>query len=287
MTAPREVSRRLRWLLLVAGIVCVLGGLGWAILPYFGDAPLVEAIFVGDAEPMGLLGTPLNPGLLEGSRTGYTVSLVLVVGLLLLAQWAFLRPGRGFLGRMTARGRPMRSAVLVAALMAALLTTGLVALLLELPNWWEVLMSDGWGRVAMLWAGMLVVWGIWTCVFFLYWRAGDRYTWSTRVIRGLVAGSVLELLVAVPAHVLVTRQRECYCLRGTYSALVLAGVVLIWVFGPGLVLLFMRERLRRARLFPTCTRCGHELRGSIDAGREVCPECGHRIETNPATPDES
>ena len=68
------------------------------------------------------------------------------------------------------------------------------------------------------------------------------------MIRGLIAGSVLEVMVAVPVHVWAARQRDCYCCRGSYTTLVIAGTVLIWAFGPGIILLYMREKYRRAKL---------------------------------------
>jgi len=73
------------------------------------------------------------------------------------------------------------------------------------------------------------------------------------------------------------RQRECYCCRGTYTTLILAGTVLLWAFGPGIVLLYMREKYRQQRLLPTCFQCGYDLRGTVSAGRTECPECGQTI----------
>ena len=96
-----------------------------------------------------------------------------------------------------------------------------------------------------------------------------------KVIKGLVAGSFLEIFVAVPVHVWAARQRECYCCRGTYTTLIFAGAVLLWAFGPGIVLLYKREAYRREKLLHgqaiACPRCGYDLRGN-ESG--VCPECG-------------
>ncbi len=100
----------------------------------------------------------------------------------------------------------------------------------------------------IIWAVMLVIWGIWSWIFFVYWKQGDRYTQSGKMIRGLVAGSILETIVAVPVHIWATRQRECYCCRGTYTTLILAATVLIWAFGPGIILLYMREKYRMEKL---------------------------------------
>jgi hypothetical protein len=67
-----------------------------------------------------------------------------------------------------------------------------------------------------------------------------------RLIRGLIAGSVLELFVAVPIY--ATRQEECYCARGSYAGLVFGTTILLWAFGPGVFLLFVKEKHRREKL---------------------------------------
>ncbi len=107
--------------------------------------------------------------------------------------------------------------------------------------------------IASLYGTMLIIWAIWAWIFFIYWKQGDRYTQSGKMIRGLVAGSILEIMVAVPVHIWATRQRDCYCCRGTYTTLVLAGTVLIWAFGPGIILLYMREKYRMGKLVENVT----------------------------------
>lgn len=277
MTRWQQRAYRLRHVLLVLALVSLLIGFAWLVMPYFNDTLVSGSDFFF----AGLFGTPLTLGkLAEQGELSYGINIAVVVGLLLAAHWAFLRPGRRWTVRLSATGRPLKSAVFAAAFMAMLLTTGMIALLLELPGWWQTIMggmddvygwSRGWG-LAVIWAVMLVVWGLWAWVFFIYWRQGDRYTQLGKMVRALIVGSLLEAFVAVPVHVWATRQRECYCCRGTYTTLVLAGTVLLWAFGPGIILLYMREKHRRAALFAVCAKCGYDLRGNPDA--KTCPECG-------------
>lgn len=273
---PRQKLTACRWrrVLLVLGLVYSLGAFGWLALP------LIPESWRGDFMGAGLLGTPLAISPFADGPTGYAVLVFLVLGLLMLAQWAFLRPGPHLAARLALTGRPLRGSILAAGFMAMLLTVGFGALLLEILDQWESpVFSEPptRGSVSILfgvYVGMGLGWLAWTIVFYIYWRQGDRYTQLGKMIRGLVAGSLLETLVAVPVHIWAVRQRECYCDRGTYTTLVFSGTVLLWAFGPGIVLLYMRERCRQARLFPKCPDCGYDLRAS----REKCPECGRPVD---------
>ena len=203
----------------------------------------------------------------------------LVLGLLLLAQWAFLRPRRGWAIHVPTIARPLKSSVIVAGVMASLLTIGAVAMLLELPGWWGAA-DRGWNPIGV-WVAILLTWGIWAWVFFVYWKQGDRYTQMGKKIHGLVSGSIFEIFVAIPVHVWTMRQRECYCCQRTYTTLVFSGAVLLWVFGRDVVLLFLNEKYRREKLMwgepYACPKCGYDQRGSISGKRRTCPECGATI----------
>jgi hypothetical protein len=240
MTFAQEKAFRFRHLILIVGSVFTLAGLTYAFLPIFFEAHL----------GVGILGTvlALNPVASRGALP-YAVNAVTVTGIIILLQWAFLRPGTNWRVRLTTHGIPLKSSVISAGVMAMLLTTGMISLLLELPDWWQPLMdSDSLLVLISIYGTMLVIWGVWGWIFFIYWRQGDRYTQMGRMIHGLVAGSILEIMVAVPVHIWAARQRECYCCRGTYTTIVLAGTVLIWAFGPSIILLYMREKYRREKL---------------------------------------
>lgn len=232
MTSAQEKAYKLRHLILIVGIVFTLGGFAWFI---FGS---------------GLLGTVLVINeVVANNRILYIINAIIVIGVILLLQWLFLRPGENWKVRLLTEGRPLKSSVFAAGVMSMLLTTGMISLLLEFPNWWEKIMeADSLLIIASVYGTMLIIWGIWAWIFFIYWKQGDRYTQSGKMIRGLVAGSILEIMIAVPVQIWATRQRDCYCCRGSYTTLVLAGTVLIWAFGPGIILLYMREKYRRGNL---------------------------------------
>jgi hypothetical protein len=244
MTKAQEKAYRLRHIILILGILFTIAGIVWAFLPFWS----------GVDDFAGLFGTVLiiNP-LAQDSELFYCINVIFVFGIILLAQWAFLRPNRGWTIQTATVGKPLKTSVFAAALMATLLTTGFITFLLELPDWWEPILGnddDGWNNISsiIILTVMLFIWCVWSWIFFVYWRQGDRYTQLGKMIRGLVAGSVLETIIAVPVHIWATRQRECYCCRGTYTTLVLAATVLIWAFGPGIILLYMREKRRAEKV---------------------------------------
>lgn len=264
MTRASQIAHRWRRGLLVGGVLFELAAVAWVLGPSL-------AAF-GDWELGGVLGTPLCVPPSPADEHEYLVNAVVLVGALLLAQWVFLLPSRMLPIRLTARGRPLRSSVIVAAAMGMLLTLGAFSLVMDLLNNWKPFISPAiygpaWSSMG---AGMIGVWAVWVLLLFRYWRDGDRYTQLTRIVRALIAGSVVEAIVAAPVQAFAARQDDCYCERGSYTTLVCSGVVLFWAFGPGIVLLFLREHYRRARLFPHCQKCGYDLRG----GLRMCPECG-------------
>ena len=285
MTHAQSRAYRLRWVILIVGLLCLAVGIAWFTGPTWYD--MNRETWLGEVGPVGPSFTPLGAEAivdpLPGNQWGY---YVMFFGLFVVLQGFFLWPQRRWLPDLAQQGRPMKVSLLVAGLMAALLTVGLLATLLEIPNWWMKVTHQPEGSIpygsgdARDWpAGLaiLTAWIVWTVVFFVYWWQGDRYTQLGRMIRGLIAGSILEMLVAIPVQALTYKRDDCYCARGSYTGLVLGGTVLLWAFGPGIVLLFMREKYRRHRLLLTCMDCGYDLRGSVAAGSTTCPESGAEI----------
>ena len=150
MTKAKTLAYRLRLLILIFGVGFTICGLTWVILPFFNDAL--------DLDLFGLLGTVLAPSPLVGdSELAYGMNLIFILGIFLLLQWAFLRPCKGWTIRLAAEGKPLKSTVIAAAVMAMLLTTGFVALMLELPNWWQPVMeSESLWVLSSIWAVMLL-----------------------------------------------------------------------------------------------------------------------------------
>ena len=63
------------------------------------------------------------------------------------------------------------------------------------------------GRILL--ASTVLVWVVWIVLFAFLSRSVDRLTLSDRMYQMLLAGSVAELLVAVPMHLIVRRRAQC------------------------------------------------------------------------------
>jgi hypothetical protein len=95
----------------------------------------------------------------------------------------------------------------------------------------------------------LTLWCFWSVIFCIYWRQSDHYTWVGKVLRALIAGTILELFVSIP--IFATRQDDCYCAKGSYAGIIFGATVLLWAFGPAVFLLFLREKRRIEKLDAT------------------------------------
>jgi hypothetical protein len=106
---------------------------------------------------------------------------------------------------------------------------------------------------ALPWGVLLGLWALWTVVFYRINRDAPAMDVVTRQCRYLLKGSILELLVAVPTHI-VARMRD-YCCAGFWTFLGIAfGVaVMLFSFGPGVFFLFAA---RWKRLHPQQTGSG-------------------------------
>jgi hypothetical protein len=95
---------------------------------------------------------------------------------------------------------------------------------------------DTVGRTLALWAGL---WILWAVLFYVYVRNSDNAV--ARAVSWLLKGSVLELLIAVPCHVIVRRRDECCAPILTSFGIVTGIAVMLLSFGPSVLLLYKKR----------------------------------------------
>jgi hypothetical protein len=86
------------------------------------------------------------------------------------------------------------------------------------------------------WGGM---WAIWLVVFYVYFR--NPSATIARATSWLLKGSVLELLIAVPAHVAARRRHDCSAPAVTSFGIASGIAIMLLCFGPSVLLLYKKR----------------------------------------------
>ncbi|MCK4887607.1 MAG: hypothetical protein KAS96_09485 [Planctomycetes bacterium] len=242
MTKAKRTAIKLRWVLLSLWVLCFVSGLIWVVGIYFefgaGVVGSPAAAFFG----------PFN-GNVRCWSEGWPYAMItpVYIGFFFFTQWLFLSPRKLWKIKTRIEARPMKKAAIAAAFAVTLLITGLGYSILDL---FSVKIPNSPINIFeyLILLSPLILWIFWSIIFCVYYRQTDYYTWASRIIRGLIAGSVLELFVSIP--IFVTREDDCYCDRGSYAGIVFGATVLLWAFGPAVFLLFLRQKHQIEKLNP-------------------------------------
>ena len=85
---------------------------------------------------------------------------------------------------------------------------------------------------------LLVNWVAWSCIFRAFARNTDPGSYLRRLMKWLLRGTILELLVAVPSHVIV-RHKDVCCAHGVTALGIATGLAVMLIsFGPGIYFLY-------------------------------------------------
>jgi hypothetical protein len=100
-----------------------------------------------------------------------------------------------------------------------------------------------WTSVAIT---VAVFWLIWSIVFRNFAKSDEPDALVKRAMRWLLRGSILEIIVAVPSHVIVRRRDDCCAPAGTFWGIATGISVMLLCFGPGVYFLFV-ERCQKLK----------------------------------------
>jgi len=107
-------------------------------------------------------------------------------------------------------------------------------------------------KASTLWmvvASAITVWIAWSIVFSLMSRQGDPQSLGMKLHRMLLAGSLLELVIAVSAHIIVRRRTECCAGILTGMGICIGAAIALVSFGPTVLLLY-QKRCEQIRIGP-------------------------------------
>jgi len=105
-------------------------------------------------------------------------------------------------------------------------------------------LNSTWGAVVIGLGYVAIFWMLWGLIFFRYSREDTSESITARAVRWLLRGSILELLVAVPSHIIVRHRGDCCAPAATFWGITMGLSVMLMAFGPGVFFLFV-ERMRR------------------------------------------
>ena len=146
------------------------------------------------------------------------------------------------------RQKPQRHAKVTAGLVGIMVTILTLAICLavatalwgdnfDIPILDEIEREDL--QLVVFLATIAVIWGIWGVVFYRFSNSSSNVVDSA--LNWLIKGSVLELLVAVPCHIIV-RQREWCCAQYVSAYGIAAGIaIMLMAFGPSAMFLYKRK----------------------------------------------
>ncbi len=87
----------------------------------------------------------------------------------------------------------------------------------------------------------LAFWIIWAVIFRSFSKSDNPDALLQRALRWLLRGSILELLVAVPSHLIVRRRGDCCAHLGTFWGIATGISIMLLCFGPGVFFLFAKR----------------------------------------------
>lgn len=93
---------------------------------------------------------------------------------------------------------------------------------------------------------LLLFWMMWGLIFYHFAKADEPETLMRRATRWLLRGSILELLIAVPSHIIVRNRGDCCAPFSTFWGIVTGISVTLLTFGPG-VFFLLAARMRKLR----------------------------------------
>lgn len=165
----------------------------------------------------------------------YSVPLILIV-----AQVVFLSVSVRTAERRPVGRRSIMSTAIASVFMMGLLAVGMSSVLLEIfcsNNIDNELWKDVFGLIMLV--VFILSWVFWGFVFYRWSKKLEPANFVEKLCRYLFGGSILELLIAVPLHI-IARQRP-YCCAGfmTFMGIACGLAVMVFSFGPGVFFLFI------------------------------------------------
>lgn len=199
---------------------------------------LYAVMVLGLLTPMGVLfaGPSSLREFLQGALGAYREWLVWVPVIIVLGGQALLL----FLSVDTSQKRlKPRSHILVSCALAGILIALLTFAVIGAIGVAAKGDKFGEGTFGNPFLFFAVAWASWGMLFYLFLRNSSAVV--NQVVTWLLRGSILELLVAVPCHVIVRRRNQCSAPIVTSFGIVTGMAIMLLSFGPSVLLLYKKR----------------------------------------------
>jgi hypothetical protein len=207
----------------------------WALIV----AALYSAVVLVLLYPLTWVAMDRGASLADVGESLVSWQIWVIFVIMLAAQWALLRIPVYVTSRRPITQRPVLITAITAAFMLGVLVLGAGVSLDEF-------FTRGNGETGPWIAIVLALasWIFWAIYFHRTTTQSGPEATLVKACRFLWTGSILELLIAIPTHI-VARQRH-YCCAGmmTFIGLTFGLAVMLFAFGPAVYFLFV-ERWRR------------------------------------------
>ena len=158
------------------------------------------------------------------------------IALFILAQAALLVIPVGVSQSRPASRRPVWLPVITSALMMALMICGLFIAIYETVRGEKFTNENAWLWISLV--ILLISWVVWGIIFRKWSMKAAPGNFLERTCRCLFYGSILELLVAVPTHIVARYRNYCCAGYGTFFGITFGIAIMLLSFGPGIFFLF-------------------------------------------------
>jgi hypothetical protein len=92
-----------------------------------------------------------------------------------------------------------------------------------------------------------ILWVLWGTIFWKTFVNEDPRAFTSSMTSWLLKGSILELVVAIPSHIISRRRDECCAPTITLFGIVMGLSIALMSFGPGVVFLFAKRIQQKRR----------------------------------------
>jgi len=161
------------------------------------------------------------------------------LGIALIAQAAFLTVPVERAAQRPITKRSIIPLVLASSFMTTILVLGVVFSIAEVISEKSLDIFDSKKLLPLI--IFLSIWLIWALIFSSLNRKRDADSLVQHSCRLLLKGSILELLIAVPAHIYVRQRQDCCAGAMTFLGIAFGIAVMIFSFGPGVYFLFVNR----------------------------------------------